>query len=164
MVKALFAGSFDPITYGHLDIIKSAGEMFDELIVAVGKNDAKKPLFSLTEREELINQTLAKDYFDIYRKVTVITFDGLLADVANEYGINILVRGIRDSSDCNYELQMAGINQQLNNNITTIFIPVLGEAKYVSSSAVKQIASMGGDVSAFVPNLVIEALHNKYTI
>ena len=156
--KVIYPGSFDPVTYGHLDIIKRSASMFEEVVVGVLSNSAKNPLFSLEERTEMIVEAV-KDYDN----VTVINFDGLLIDFMKKQDISVIVRGLRAVTDFEYELQIAQSNRKISKDtIDTVFLTTSIEYAYLSSSIVKEYARYGTDVSEFVPNHVVLQLKNKY--
>ncbi len=154
--KAIFAGSFDPITNGHLDIISRASKLFDELQIGVLINPNKKGLFNLEERVKLIE--LCTEHLD---NVKIISFEGLLVNYCSENGISTLVRGVRSEDDVNYELQMAHMNKELNPDIETIFLPTNKKYSFVSSSLIKEVLSFGADVTNFVPVEVLKELEKK---
>ena len=156
MKVGIYAGSFDPITLGHLDIIKRASRITKKLIIAVLNNNAKKPAFSVEERLELIRKVTR----DI-PNVEVMSFSGLTVDFAREQNANVLVRGLRAVTDFEYELQIAQLNHKLNPEVDTIFLTTSVEYSYLSSSIVKEIASYGGDISQCVPSEVVEAVDQK---
>ncbi len=154
--KAIFAGSFDPITNGHLDIISRASKLFDELQIGVLINPNKKGLFNLEERVKLIES--CTEHLD---NVKIISFEGLLVNYCSENGIRTLVRGVRSEDDVNYELQMAHMNKELNPDIETIFLPTNKKYSFVSSSLIKEVLSFGADVTNFVPVEVLKELEKK---
>ncbi|MBO4651866.1 MAG: pantetheine-phosphate adenylyltransferase [Lachnospiraceae bacterium] len=156
MKIGIYAGSFDPITLGHLDIIKRASRITKKLIIAVLNNNAKKPAFSVEERLELIRK-VTKDI----PNVEVMSFSGLTVDFAREQNANVLIRGLRAVTDFEYELQIAQLNHKLNPDLDTIFLTTSVEYSYLSSSIVKEIASYGGDITQFVPQEVVEDVYNK---
>ena len=160
MKKAIYPGSFDPVTFGHLDIIKRASEIFDSLTVAVLDNRAKTPLFSVEERVKILEEA-TKDL----PNVRVDSFSGLLIDYAAENNFHVAVRGLRAITDFEYELQIAQTNKELSGGkLDTIFLTTSLEYSYLSSSSVKEIASFGGDVSKCVPEFVGDMIYKKYNI
>lgn len=159
MSKAIYPGSFDPITFGHIDIIERASKIVDELVVGVLCNSAKNPLFSLDERVSMIEE-MTKNL----PNVTVQAFDGLLVDYMNKIGATLIVRGLRAVTDFEYELQIAQTNHVQNENIETIFLTTNLNYSYLSSTIVKEFASYGGDISKFVPEQFIERIYAKYNI
>ena len=159
MSKAIYPGSFDPITFGHIDIIERASKIVDELVVGVLCNSAKNPLFSLDERVSM-REEMTKHL----PNVTVQAFDGLLVDYMNKIGATLIVRGLRAVTDFEYELQIAQTNHVQNENIETIFLTTNLNYSYLSSTIVKEFASYGGDISKFVPEQFIERIYAKYNI
>ena len=159
MKKAIYPGSFDPVTFGHLDIIKRSSRLFDEIVVAVLNNSAKNSLFSIDERVKMI-QDLTKDYGN----VEVRAFDGLTVNLARECGANVIVRGLRAVTDFEYELQLAQTNKVIAPDIDTIFLTTNLKYSYLSSSMVKEIASYGGDIHSFVPDEVEVKTKQKYKV
>ena len=158
MKKAIYTGSFDPVTFGHLDVIKRASEMFDVLVVSVLNNKVKSPLFSVEERVNILKEA-TKDL----PNVQVDSFSGLLINYAAEKNINIAVRGLRAITDFEYELQIAQTNRKLSDGkLDTIFLTTSLEYAYLSSSSVKEIASFGGDISQCVPDFVVDLVREKY--
>lgn len=154
---AIYPGSFDPLTNGHLDIIKRACQLFDEVIVAVLVNPGKAPMFSLDERVDLLNAVLNAHF----PQVSVEAFDGLLVDYARRRQARAIVRGIRAISDYEYELQMALMNRRLDPNIETVFLMSAEDYSYLSSRLVKEVFGLGGSVVGLVPELVIERMTQK---
>jgi pantetheine-phosphate adenylyltransferase len=161
MTTALFTGSFDPPTHGHLDILRVAGRFCDRLVVGIGVHPQKSPLFTFEERASLIH-SLAAHYVASTCHLDVVSFSGLAVDAARQHGASLIVRGLRDSGDFNYEMQMAGMNAEMAPAIQTIFIPAVPKDRPITATLVRQIASMGGDVSAFVPAEVARALRAKF--
>ncbi|WP_435771187.1 pantetheine-phosphate adenylyltransferase [Nocardioides sp. SYSU DS0651] len=152
MTRAVCPGSFDPVTHGHLDIFRRAAGLFDELVVATGTNPSKSRLFQPEERLEMLREACAD-----LPNVTVMGFTGLIVDFCREIGAAAIVKGLRGGNDYEYELPMAQMNAHLT-GVETIFIPTTASLGYVSSSLVKEVASLGGDVSAFVPPAVQDRL------
>jgi pantetheine-phosphate adenylyltransferase len=157
--SAIYPGSFDPVTNGHLDVIQRAGTLFDDLIVAVAFNDQKhnSTLFSIDERIDLLRQTC-----DHKRNVRVVRLDGLLVDFARREKVDTIVRGLRAISDFEFEFQMALMNRKMEPMLETIFMMPKEEYTYISSRIVKEIARLGGNVQSFVPDCVVEALAKKF--
>ncbi len=157
-MKVIYPGSFDPVTFGHLDIIKRASKLFDEVVVAVLVNGEKKGLFSMDERIEMLNNLL----YD-YDNVKVDKFSGLLFDYTNKNGIDATIRGLRAVSDYESELQMAHLNNQLSNGeLETLFLTATPSVSFVSSSAVREIAAFGGDITNFVDEEVAKKTYAKF--
>lgn len=157
MKKAIYPGSFDPVTFGHLDIIQRSAGIFDELVVGVLHNRAKNSLFSLEERVSMI-----KEMTQHLPNVTVASFDGLLVDYMKQIGATIIVRGLRAVTDFEYELQIAQSNHVQNPDVETVFLTTNLQYSYLSSTIVKEFASYGGDISKFVPERFIERIYAKY--
>ena len=157
MRRAIYPGSFDPVTNGHLDVIERARKLFDEVIVAVAHNDEKQPLFSLDERLDLLRQTVGQ-----IDNVRIAEFKGLLVEFARVENARAVIRGLRAVSDFEFEFQMALMNRKLDAAAETIFLMPKEEYTYLSSRIVKEIARLGGDVSSFVPSCVAKALTAKF--
>ena len=153
---AICPGSFDPVTVGHVDIIRRAVKMFDHVIVAVMVNPSKHPAFTLEEREGLLTRALKG-----MPKIEIVGFDGLLADYARERNATAIVKGLRAVSDFEYEFQMALTNKKLNPELETVFLTTTAENMYLSSSIVKQVAQFGGDISNFVPECILEDIKDR---
>lgn len=153
---AIYPGTFDPVTYGHIDIIKRALEIFDTLYVAVASNTSKKPIFSTEERIDFIRRATKK-----LRSVQVEAFDGLIVQYAVEKGTNVMVRGLRATSDFDYEFQMALANRKLNESIQTVFLIPSETHFYLSSALIKEIGRLGGRIRDFVPPFVERSLKNR---
>ena len=158
MKVAIYPGSFDPVTFGHLDVIRRAASMFDELTVSVLNNTQKTPLFSVEERVRILEEA-TKDL----PNVQIDSFSGLLVDYAREKDLHVIVRGLRAITDFEYELQMAQTNRMLSHGkIDTVFLTTSLEYAYLSSSAIKQIASFDGDITPCVPDFVAKLIYDKY--
>lgn len=151
----IYPGSFDPVTLGHIDIIKRAARMFDKVIVGVLVNSYKHSSFTIEERIELLNSSLKTIEYD---NVEVVGFDGLLAEYCKQNNIDAVIRGLRAVSDFEYEFQMAITNKKLNPNHETIFLTADSDSMYLSSSMVREVASMGGDISNFVPECICDRI------
>ncbi|PQA72789.1 pantetheine-phosphate adenylyltransferase [Brucella oryzae] len=162
MTIAIYAGSFDPVTNGHMDVLKGALRLADEVIVAIGVHPGKKPLFTFEERVALIGGSskaiLGKDA----GRVSVISFDGLVIDAARKHAAQLMVRGLRDGTDLDYEMQMAGMNGTMAPELQTVFLPADPAVRTITATLVRQIASMGGDIKPFVPAAVAAALNAKF--
>ena len=156
MLRGIYPGSFDPVTLGHMDIIKRGSHLVDELIVGVLCNNAKMPLFSVEERVKMLKE-VTKDL----PNVEIIPFDGLLVDFAEQIGADVVIRGLRAITDFEYELQMSQTNQRMKPDIETMFLTTSIEYSYLSSTTVREIAAFGGAVSQFVPEAVEIALREK---
>ncbi|MDP8099077.1 pantetheine-phosphate adenylyltransferase [Pasteurella atlantica] len=154
-MKVIYAGTFDPITNGHLDQIERASRLFSNIIIAVAKNPTKKPLFELEQRVHLVQQSIQH-----LSNAEVIGFDGLLVELAQKHQAKALLRGIRNSNDVEYEIQLAQLNEKLLPTLETIFLPPSVEWRYLSSTQVREIYYHKGDVSQFVPDVVNQALLN----
>ncbi len=157
--KAVYPGTFDPVTNGHLDIIKRASKIFDHLVIAVAKDDIKKPLFNVDERREMIQSEVFDKDFDCF--IEVRELDGLLVNFARKEGASVIVRGLRAVSDFEYEFQMYGINSKLDPEIQTIFLPASENNNYIASRLVKEVARLDGDIDSFVSPNVKERLRDK---
>ena len=158
MAVAIYPGTFDPITFGHIDIAQRARSLFAKLFVAVVANPHKRPLFTLEERVEITQAALVEAGID---GVEVISYDGLLVECARDHGADAIVRGLRANSDFEYEFQMALTNRDLDPNFESVFFMTAGKWSFLSSSIVKEVCSYGGDVSSFVPHSVEAALRKK---
>ena len=156
MLRAIYPGSFDPVTYGHLDVIKRSSKLVDELIVGVLNNKAKTPLFSVEERVKMLGE-VTKDM----PNVKIIPFEGLLVDFARKTGSRMVIRGLRAITDFEYELQMSQTNHKMEPDVETVFLTTSLEYSYLSSTTVKEVAAFGGDISQFVPPVVLENIEKK---
>jgi len=154
---AIYPGTFDPVTNGHLDIIQRGAEIFERIIVAVASSRNKNPLFSLEERVEMLKKTTAE-----YKGVAVESFDGLLVDYARTKGARVIIRGLRAVSDFEYEFQLALMNRKLNSEVDTFFVMPSEKYVYLNSGLIKEISRMGGDISSLVPGEVLNKLKAKY--
>ena len=153
---AIYPGTFDPITYGHLDLLKRASKLFDRIVVAVSDNLQKNPFFSLTERKELVQRTVQD-----MENVEVDIFSELLVQYAKRKGASVIIRGLRAVSDFEYEFQMALMNQKLARDLETVYLMPSEEYTYINSTIAKEVFYLGGDVDRFLPSVVIEALEKK---
>ena len=156
MQRAVYPGTFDPMTMGHVDLVKRASKLFDSVIIAIASSDSKKPMFSLEERIEIGNKIFADD-----PKVEVVGFSGLLVNFAKDNDANILIRGLWVVADFEYEFQLANMNRAMSPDIESVFLTPKEEYSYISSSLVKEIATMGGDVTRFVDPVTLDALNQK---
>jgi pantetheine-phosphate adenylyltransferase len=162
MRVGLYPGSFDPVTYGHVDIVRRAAHLVDKLVIAIGTHHDKHPLFTADERVKLTSDVLAPVAKEVGLKLAVTTYGNLTVDAAKAAGATIVIRGLRDAGDFDYEMQMAGMNQALAPEIETVFLASSPEARHIAASLVRQIAAMKGDVSSFVPKVVAAALKKKF--
>ncbi len=158
MRKAVYPGTFDPLTYGHLDVIKRGSKIFDELIVSVGHNPLKQPVFTITERMDMISTNTRK-----IQNARVDCFEGMLTEYMKKLQTNVILRGIRTVSDFDYEFQRALTNRVFETDIETVFIMTSQEYSFLNSSLIKEAVSMGGDISLFVPSNVEKLLHQKFS-
>ena len=159
---AIYPGTFDPITFGHIDVIKKALKIFDTIIVAVSNGNNKKYFFNSDERVDIVKKALFKDLNYKKNKINVITFNNLTTNLCQKYKSNVILRGLRAVSDFEYEFQLAGMNRKLNNKIETIFLMSDVENQIISSRFVKEIAELGGDLRKFTNKNTIIALKKKY--
>jgi pantetheine-phosphate adenylyltransferase len=159
----LYPGSFDPVTFGHVDIVRRAVKLVDRLVIAVGAHHDKQALFSANERVAMVVNALRPIADETGVKIDVTTYDTLTVDTARALGASVIIRGLRDAGDFDYEMQMAGMNAALVPEVETVFLASSPETRYIAASFVRQIAAMGGDVTAFVPASVAAALKGKYS-
>jgi pantetheine-phosphate adenylyltransferase len=159
-IIAFYAGSFDPPTNGHIDVIRRAFSMADTLVIAIGTHPGKAPLFSIEERSAML-ESVARP-LAAGRTLTIATFADLTVDAARRHGASVMIRGLRDGTDLDYEMQLAGMNGVLAPDIQTIFLPASPNMRPITATLVRQIASMGGDIASFVPEPVREALSRKF--
>ena len=162
MKIAVYPGTFDPITYGHIDVIKKSLKIFDKIIIATTENTDKNYFFSLEERIDLINISLFKDLKLDKRRIKVISFNNLTIDLCKKYKASAIIRGLRAVSDFEYEFQLAGMNKKLNSKIETMFLMSDVENQIISSKFVKEISSLGGNIERFVTKYVANMIKNKY--
>jgi len=160
---ALYAGSFDPVTNGHLDVVRHAAALADRLVLAIGVHPGKSPLFSVGDRLEMLEETCGPVAQKAGAKIQYTTFSGLVVDAARQAGATLLIRGLRDSTDFDYEMQMAGMNEAMAPKIHSVFLPASPDVRPITATLVRQIAGMGGDVSAFVPPKVAARLKRKFS-
>ena len=159
---AIYPGTFDPITYGHIDVIKKALKLFDKLVVGVSNVSNKNYLFSSDERIRIVNKALFNDLKLNKKKISIVSFSSLTTDLCNKYKSNIILRGLRAVSDFEYEFQLAGMNRKLNNNIETVFVMSDVENQIISSRFVKEIVKLNGDIKKFTTKSTIKSLKDKY--
>jgi pantetheine-phosphate adenylyltransferase len=163
MTKAFYPGSFDPLTNGHLDVLTQALALSAKVLVGIGVHPGKEPLFTFDERAVLILASLAEVMPERIDDIEVVAFDGLVIEAARRHDARILVRGLRDGTDLDYEMQMAGMNRQMAPDVQTVFLPAGTASRPITATLVRQIAKMGGNVSAFVPAAVLSALTTKFS-
>ena len=159
---AIYPGTFDPITYGHIDVIQKTLKIFDKIIVAISDGSQKKYLFSIDERMEIVKKALFSDLKFKKNKIKVISFNSLTTDLCKKYKSNIILRGLRAASDFEYEFQLAGMNRKLNNNIETIFLMSDVKNQIISSRLIKEVAELHGDIKKFTTRSTINSLKKKY--
>ena len=159
---AIYPGTFDPITYGHIDVIKKSLKLFDKIIVGVSNVSNKNYLFSSEERMEIVNKALFKDLKLNKKKILVVSFSSLTTDLCKKHKSNVILRGLRAVSDFEYEFQLAGMNRKLNNNIETIFLMSDVENQIISSKFVKEIVKLNGNINKFTTKSTIKSLKDKY--
>jgi len=159
---ALYAGSFDPLTNGHLDVLKASLSIADRVIAAIGVQAAKKALFSFEERVALIEEAARLEFGQDSGRISVVSFEGLVVDAARQHGASIMIRGLRDGTDLDYEMSMAGMNETMAPGLQTVFLPASPPVRFITATLVRQIASMGGDIRPFVPKAVVAPLTAKF--
>jgi pantetheine-phosphate adenylyltransferase len=158
---ALYAGSFDPVTNGHVDVVRQAVRLADRLVLAIGVHPGKTPLFSAEERLAMLEETCRPIAKEAGCEIACVTFDDLAVTAARRAGASVLIRGLRDGTDLDYEMQMAGMNASMAPQVQTVFLPASPLVRPITATLVRQIAGMGGDISAFVPTAVAARLANK---
>ena len=158
----IYPGTFDPITYGHIDVIQKSLKIFDKIIVAISNGNQKNYLFTIDERMEIVKKALFYDLRLNKNKIKVISFNSLTTDLCRKYKSNIILRGLRAASDFEYEFQLAGMNRKLNNNIETIFLMSDVKNQIISSRLIKEIAELNGDIKNFTTKSTINSLKKKY--
>jgi pantetheine-phosphate adenylyltransferase len=156
-----YPGSFDPLTNGHLDVIERACKLVDKLVIGVGINSTKSPLFSHAERVALLKAAVEPIGKRTHTEFEIVDFTGLMVQAARQHGAKLIIRGLRDTTDYNFEMQMVGMNAQMAPDLQTVFLPSSPHVRHISATLVRQIAEMGGDISAFVPSIVLKALNDK---
>src|SRR3954470_21194371 len=159
---ALYAGSFDPVTNGHLDVVRQAVRLADRLVLAIGVHPGKAPLFVFEERLAMLTETCWPIAKAAGAELACMAFDGLVVDLAKREGATLLIRGLRDSTDFDYEMQMAGMNGAMAPGVQTVFVPASPAVRPITATLVRQIAGMGGDITAFVPASVATKLKSKF--
>jgi pantetheine-phosphate adenylyltransferase len=159
---ALYAGSFDPVTNGHVDVVRHAVRLADKLVLAIGVHPGKAPLFSADERLAMLEEICGPIAREAKCEIACITFDNLAIEAARQAGASVLIRGLRDSTDFDYEMQMAGMNEAMAAGVQTVFLPASPAVRPITATLVRQIAGMGGDVSSFVPAIVAARLKKRF--
>jgi pantetheine-phosphate adenylyltransferase len=159
---AIYAGSFDPPTNGHLDVLKASLAIADTIFIGIGRQASKSPLFSFDERVALIEQCCRDEFGADATRLQVVAFEGLLIDAARKFGASLLIRGLRDGTDLDYEMQMAGMNETMAPELQTVFLPASPSVRTITATLVRQIASMGGNIRPFVPAAVTGPLEAKF--
>jgi len=159
---ALYAGSFDPVTNGHLDVVRQAVRLADRLVLAIGVHPGKAPLFSFEDRLAMLTETCGPIATAAGAELACVAFDGLVVSLAKREGATILIRGLRDGTDFDYEMQMAGMNGAMAGDVQTVFLPASPAARPITATLVRQIAGMGGDITPFVPAPVVARIKAKF--
>jgi pantetheine-phosphate adenylyltransferase len=162
MRTALYTGTFDPVTNGHLDVVRHACRLVDRLVIAIGVHSSKAPIFTAEERADMLREVCGPMAAEEKAQLEVVSFKDLAIQAARRHSATILVRGLRDGTDLDYEMQMAAMNEAMAPEIQTVFFPASPAVRPITATLVRQIASMGGDVSGFVPALVAERLRSKF--
>ena len=159
---ALYTGSFDPVTLGHVDVVRHACRLVDRLVIAIGVHPGKAPMFSAEERAAMLREVCGPLAAGEGTALEVVTFDGLAVEAARRHGATVIVRGVRDGTDLDYEMQMAAMNETMAPGVQTIFLPASPAVRPITATLVRQIAGLGGDVSGFVPHIVNQSLKQKF--
>jgi pantetheine-phosphate adenylyltransferase len=159
---ALYTGTFDPVTNGHLDVVQNACRLVDRLVIAIGVHSSKAPIFTADERAEMLRAVCGPAAAEQGTALEVVTFDDLAIEAARRHRATVIVRGVRDGTDLDYEMQMAAMNQTMAPEVQTVFLPASPLVRPITATLVRQIASMGGDVSGFVPQIVLDRLNEKF--
>ncbi|MBA3446692.1 MAG: pantetheine-phosphate adenylyltransferase [Pseudaminobacter sp.] len=159
---AIYAGSFDPLTNGHLDVLKASLAVADVVFAAIGIHPGKNSLFPFEERVRLIDEATRQEFGSDAGRIKVVSFEGLVIDAARRHGASTMIRGLRDGTDLDYEMQMAGMNETMAPDLQTVFLPASPSVRTITATLVRQIASMGGDIRPFVPAAVADALNAKF--
>jgi pantetheine-phosphate adenylyltransferase len=162
MTTALYSGSFDPVTFGHLDVIARSARLFDRLVIAVGAHHSKSAVFTPDERVEMIGEAVSGIVTAAGRPVEIVTFTGLLVDAARDAGASVVVRGLRNATDFDYEAQMEGMNSAMAPGLEVVYLTASPAVRHIASSLVRQIAALGGPLDAFVPPHVAERLRARH--
>ena len=162
MLTAIYPGTFDPITYGHIDVIKKSLKIFDRVVIAAAENINKDYLFSVEERIDIIKNSLIKDLKMNSKKIPIVSFNSLTTDLCNKLRSTVILRGLRAVSDFEYEFQLSGMNKKLNNNIETLFLMSDADKQIISSKLIKEITELRGDIKKFTTKSTIKSLKDKY--
>ena len=159
---ALYTGTFDPVTNGHLDVVRRAALLVDRLVVAIGVHSSKTPIFSVAERREMLEEVCGPAARDAGAEIEVVTYDDLAITAARRHGATLIVRGLRDGTDLDYEMQMGAMNEAMAPDVATVFVPASPAVRPITATLVRQVAAMGGDVTPFVPPLVAARIRAKF--
>ncbi|MBJ3775114.1 pantetheine-phosphate adenylyltransferase [Acuticoccus mangrovi] len=162
MRVAFYPGSFDPVTNGHMDVLRQAFRLADKVVIGIGVHPGKTPMFSFQEREDMLRESLYTVAGNLGDRLEVVSFRNLVTQAAADVGATLLIRGLRDGTDLDYEMQMAGMNATLQPRLLTVFLPASPPVRHITATLVRQIAQLGGDVTAFVPETVAERLRLRY--
>jgi pantetheine-phosphate adenylyltransferase len=159
---ALYTGTFDPVTNGHLDVVRRAARIADKIVVAAGVHSSKSPIFSVEERLDMLREACGPAVAEAGAALEVATFSGLAIEAARQHGASLIIRGLRDGTDLDYEMQMGAMNETMAPDIHTVFVPASPAVRPITATLVRQVAQMGGDVSAFVPPSVAQRIRAKF--